>query len=129
MDRLKTFGIYILMIIGMYIFSSLLIFIFFNLNYKDISNKDDIPEQIIIEKAETKKHEGRIYGYVQNKEENNLNGKFIKVEILNINNEVIDTQYINIDNIEQNEKKMFKIYFKVENAKYYNIYIVESENS
>ena len=128
MDRLKTFGKYALMVIGMYLFTSFLIFVNFNINYKDITTNNDLPDQITIAKAEARSDEGRIYGYVKNESDNNVNGKYIKVEILNSYNERIYLQYLRINDVKYDEKKMFKVFFNVENAKFYNISLVETEN-
>ena len=129
MDRLKTYGKYALMVIGMYLFSSFLIFVNFNVNYKDITTNANLPEQITVKKAEARSQEGRIYGYVKNNEENNINGKYIKVEVFNTNNERIYIQHLRIDDVKYGEQKMFKVFFNVEDAKYYNISIVNTENS
>jgi len=128
MDRIKTFAKYALMVIGLYILTSVLVFVGFNLNYKNISCNNKLPEQISIEKAEATSTTGRIYGYVTNLKENNLNGKYIKVEIFNSNNEKDEVQYLNIEDVKYNEKKMFKVFFKTDNAKYCNINIVDNDN-
>ena len=128
MDRMKTFAKYALMAIGIYIFTSIVVFIGFNLNYKDIECNNQIAEQISIEKAEATSTTGRIYGYVTNIKENNVNGKYIKVEIYNTDNEKDEVQYLKIDDVKYGEKKMFKVFFKTDNAKYCNIDIVDNEN-
>lgn len=127
MDRMKTFAKYALMVLGMYIFTSILVFIGFNLNYKDIKCNNKLPEQISIEKAEATSTTGRIYGCVTNLKENNVNGKYIKVEIYNTNNEKDEIQYLKIDDVKYGEKKMFKVFFKTDDAKYCDINIVDSE--
>ena len=128
MDRMKTFGKYALMIVGIYVFTAIVVFIGFNLNYKSIDCNNSFPEQISIEKAEATSKEGRIYGYVSNIKENNINWKYIKVEIYNTNNEKDGIQYLKINDVKYGEKKMFKVFFKTDNAKYCNISIVDNEN-
>ena len=128
MDRLKTFAKYALWIVGLYFFTAILIFIGFNLNYKKIDLKYDLPEQITIAKAEATSKQGRIYGYVQNNEQNNLNGKFIKAEIYDENNNIDDVQYLKIEDLKLNEKKMFKIFFATHNAKKYAIFLANTNN-
>ena len=128
MDRMKTFGKYALMVVGLYLFTAIAVFIGFNLNYKNIKCNNQYKEQISIEKAEATNTNGRIYGYVSNLKENNVNGKYIKVEIYNEDNEKDEIQYLKIQDVKYGEKKMFKVFFKVENAKYCNIYIVDNEN-
>jgi len=128
MDRINTFTKYILMAIGLYLFTSFVVFVGLNLNYKTINCNNQQPEYISIEKAEATSKSGRIYGYVTNFEENNLNGKYIKIEVYNSNNEKDEVQYLKVDDLKDNEKKMFKAFFKTDNATYCNIDIVENEN-
>lgn len=127
MDRLKTFVKYALWALGLYIFTAILVFVGFNLNYKDIQCNNAMPEQISIEKAEVTSKSGRIYGYVSNIKENNVNGKYIKVEIYNTDNEKDEIQYLKIDDVKYGEKKMFKVFFKTDNAKYCDINIVDND--
>ena len=128
MDRMKTFGKYALIVVGVYIFTVIAVFIGFNLNYKNIECNNQYKEQISIEKAEATNTTGRIYGYVSNIKENNINGKYIKIEIYNENNEKDEVQYLKIDGINYGEKKMFKAFFNTDKAKYCNINIVNNEN-
>ena len=127
METLKKFLKYILMVIGMYVFTAILIFIGFNLNYSKIANIGGIPSEISIEKAESSKCDGRIYGYISNEKGNNVNGKYIKTVIYDINSGELTTQFLKINGVEYGTKKMFKIRFNVDGAKMYSISIVDSE--
>ena len=126
MGILKTFLKYLLWIIAFYLFTSFLIFVGFNASYKNIESKQDLPKQITIDKAEATKNQGRIYGYVQNNEQNTLNGKYIKIAIFNSADENITTQYLKIENLGANEKQMFRATYTAENSKYYEIEITEN---
>lgn len=125
MGRLKTFRKYILWIVGFYIFSTLLIYIGLNTTYKDINNIESIPECVDVEVAEATKVNGRIYGKITNSEQNNLNGKFLKVQIYNYRNEYVATKYLEIKDTNLNEPKKFAVYFTAENIKGYTIEILE----
>ena len=118
MDRMKTFGKYAFWGIALYLLTLVFTFIGFNINYKDINFNILTPEQISIEKAEATSSEGRVYGYVSNIKENNINGKYIKIEIYNENNEKDEIQYLKIQDVKYGEKKLFKASFKTDNAKY-----------
>jgi len=128
MGTIKTFAKYALMAVGIYVLTNILVFIGFNLNYKDIECNNQFVEQISIEKVEATSTTGRIYGYVTNLKENNINGKYIKVEIYNTDNEKNEVQYLKIDDLKYGEKKMFKVFFETDNAKYCNIDLVDTEN-
>ena len=100
----------------------------FNVNYKPIELKSEFPNQISIEKAEATKVQARVYGYVQNSCEIDLNSKFIKVAVLNRNNKNVETKYLKIENLEKNERRLFKAFFNAKEVKSYSVDIVNSEN-
>ncbi len=126
-DLNKDFKIVLLVVAG-FLLTGFLIFVGFNVNFKPIELKSETPSQISIEKAEATKVQARVYGYVQNSEINNLNGKFIKVSVLNSKNEDVGTKFLKIENLEKNERKLFKAMFNVKEVKSYSIDIVDSEN-
>ena len=118
----------VLLVIAGFILTGFLIFIGFNVNYKPIELKSEFPNQISIEKAEATKVQARVYGYVQNSSEIDLNGKFIKVSVFNSNNENVETKYLKIENLEKNERRLFKAFFNAKEVKSYSVDIVNSEN-
>ena len=81
MGRLKTFRKYIIWIVAFYLFSMLITYVGLNSTYKDISTSNELSNQVKVDIAQATKVNGRIYGEVTNSEENNLNGKYIKVKI------------------------------------------------
>lgn len=127
MGRLKTFRKYILWIVGFYIFSMLITYIAFNATYKNINSVTQVPENVNIVLAQATKVNGRIYGEVTSTEENNLNGKYLRVRIFTGNYNFAGTRYIKIENVEQNIPKKFEVNFKVENIKYYAIDLIDEQ--
>lgn len=125
MDRLKTFGKYILWLILFYIFTYICTFIGFNATYKSITSSANIPNQIIIDVSQSTKVNGRIFGKIINNKNMDLNGKYIKCDIFDRNNNLAGTKYLKIENLESEEEKKFAIYFTADNIKSYNIDIVE----
>lgn len=123
-DLKKDLKIVLLVIAG-FLLTGFLIFVGFNVNYKPIELKSELPNQISIEKAEATKVQARVYGYVDNSGDNNLNGKFIKVSVFN--NEQVETKFLKIENLEKNERKLFKALFNVKKVNSYSIDIVDSE--
>ena len=124
-DLKKDFKI-VLLVVGGYLLTSFLIFVGFNANYKTIELKSELPSVITIEKAEANNSQGRVYGKIKNTQENDLNGKYIKVVVYNSSNENITTQYLKISNLEINQEKLFKVTFNAEKARSYTINIVET---
>ena len=129
MKKLRVFAKYILGVVGIYLLTSALIFIGFNLNYSEITLKGELPKQISVEKAEATKSDGRVYGYVANYRDNNINGKYIKVSVYDSSDELLTTEYLRIDGVEYDTQKLFKARFVVDGASSYSISIVEDENT
>ena len=116
----------VLLVVGGFLLTSFLIFIGFNVNYKPMELKAELPSVITIEKAEATKVQARVYGRIRNTEENDFNGKYIKVSVVNSNNETIDTKFLKIENLGEDENKLFRATFNAESVKGYIIDIVEN---
>ena len=105
MGRLKTFGKYILWIVGFYVFTMIITYVGFNATYKNINTFSDIPENVNVVLAQATKVNGRIYGEVTSTKENNLNGKYLRVKIFTESKNYAGTRYIKIENTEENVPK------------------------
>ena len=127
MDRIKTFGKYVLWIVGFYIFSLFVTYIGFNVTFKNIDSLNKIPDQMNIVLAQSTKVNGRIYGEVTSTENNNLNGKYIKVQIYTKYNNFAGTRYLKIEDTEINIPKKFAVNFNAENIKYYTAEIIDAD--
>ena len=115
MDRIKTFGKYVIWIILFYLFTMLMTYIGFNSAYRNMEQETDLPKQIKIDVAQSTKVNGRIFGEVTSTEENDLNGKYIKVQIFNRRDALVGTKYLKIEDAKINEPKKFVVYFTAEN--------------
>ena len=125
MSNLKKYLKYILLIIFGYILTSVLVFIGFNSNYSLITLQGNLPEQMSIEKAEAISSEARIYGYIENKQENNVNGKYIVATIYNSENEIIAVESLEISGVDYGTRKLFRMNINVKNATSYSMEILE----
>ena len=125
-DLKKDAKIVLLVVVG-FLLSGFLIFVGLNSNYKPIRLSQELPQQITIEKAEANKDQGRVYGYVQNSNESNLNGKYLKISVYNSKDEIIATEYLKIENLQSNEKKLFRSNFNAKNAKSFDINIIDNK--
>ena len=125
MGRLETFRKYIIWIILFYLFTMLMTYIGFNSSYKNIESDVEIPSQTKIDIAQSTKVNGRIFGEVTSTEENDLNGKCIKVQIFNRRDALVGTKYLKIEDVKINEPKKFVVYFTAENVEKYKIEILE----
>ena len=116
----------ILLVVGGFLLTGILIFIGFNVNYKPIELKSELPSVITIEKAEATKVQARVYGRIKNTDKNDLNGKYIKVSAFNANNEKIATEFLKIENLGKEENKLFRATVNAEKVSGYTIDLVEN---
>ena len=121
MDRLKTFRKYIIWVIAFYLFTMLLTYIGLNSKYQNINNTGNVPDGVKINLAQATAVNGRILGEVISTEANNLNGKYLKVNIFSKANELIGTKYLKLEDLSLNDPKKFAVYFSAENVKKYTI--------
>ena len=128
MDRLKTFVKYILWIVGFSLLTYILTFVGLNSTYKNMQTQDKMPDGVTIDMAQSTSVNGRIYGKVSSTEENDLNGKYIKVDVFSKRNNLIGTKYLKLENLTPNESKKIAVTFKAENAKSYKIDIVDDDD-
>ena len=125
MDRMKTFFKYAMWIVLFGLFSNLLIYLSLNSTYRDIHIKDNVAEQVIVKRAEATSVNGRMLGTVKNIEANDINGKYIEIDLYSSRNVLLGTKYIKINNLAVNQEEDFEVYFKLQNIEYYNINIVD----
>ncbi len=128
MSRMKTFAKYAIWLILFWILSDILIYYGVNSTYKELKKKNEIPSQIVVKNAEATKVNGRIKGTVVNSAENDLSGKFLKIDLYADSGNVVATEYVEIGNLRENEVKSFETYFKMQDIKAYDISIVDEKN-
>lgn len=126
MKRMKTFLIYILAIIGFFLFSELLINASLESEYKKLGRRDDI-NQVVITQAESTMVNGRIKGIVVNSEEAPLNGKYLKFDFYSSRDILKGTKYIDISQLDKNQIQNIEMHFKLENVSYYKVSIVNEK--
>mgnify|MGYP007106865506 FL=1 len=127
MSTLKTFAKYAIWLILFWVLSDILIYYGINSTYKAISNKGENPKQATINSAEATKVNGRIIGKISNDDENDLSGKFLKIDLYAENGNLLATEYEEIGNLRTNEVKDFETYFKMQDVKSYEITVVDQK--
>ena len=121
MDRLKTFRKYIIWLIAFYIFTMLLTYIGLNSKYQNINSIGNVPDGVKINLSQATSVNGRVLGEVNSTEENNLNGKYLKVDIFSKTNKLIGTKYLKLEELKLNEPRKFAVYFSAENIKSFKV--------
>ena len=125
MDKIKKLLIFFLIIIGFFIFSNFLIYVGLNSSYRDIERKDNV-EDVQIYQAEATKVNGRIRGLIQNVNGENLNGKYVEVQLYSKRDVFLGREYIQIENIEEGPQA-FEMLFKLQDVASYEVSIVDEK--
>lgn len=120
MSRLKTFAIYVLIIVSFYIFSNILIFLGINTTYGNMQKKGTIPEKIDISIATSTLVNGEIRGTVL--DDDDISDKYIRFNFYNDNGNLAGVKYIKISDLKNDE---FEFYFRLHYIKSYSVEIVD----
>ena len=128
MDQMKKFAKYVIWIVLLYFLTKILIFIGLNADYKPIQNNDNLPSEITILRAEATGANGRIYGEIINSQNEDVNRKYIKINIYDEDYELRGTKYIEIYGVGKNYPTRFELHFKANKIEYYDISIVDEKD-
>lgn len=120
---MKKYFLYALMLIGFFILSEFLINVGLNSNYRDIERKDN-NSQVVVYQADATYVNGRIRGIIKNTDE--INGKYLKVELYSKRDVLKGKSYIEIKSSEENSQP-FELLFKAEDVSNYKIEVVEEK--
>lgn len=124
MDTIKRFGKYLILIIIFWIFSDILINAGINSMYKNMTLRGDLPKGIQVIQMQSTKVNGRMKLKIN---EEQLGGKFLKIDLYSDIGNVLGTQYIEIGSIKENQIKDIETYFKISDIKSYEISVVEEK--
>lgn len=127
MSRLKTFGKYLLMLVGFYIFSSILIAGFISTNYDEMQEKiyPDSSITVKIDEAKSTFVNGYVKGTITNTTSADIQSKYIKIEFMSKNDNEILYKYLQIDELKAGETKNFTINFEAEDIKSFNVKVTD----
>lgn len=110
MARMKTFFIYLLLVVAFFIFSQVMIYIAINTTYKykKVEVKTTIPIEIEVQATSIN---GFAKGKINNDRDENIQNKYLKIECYSKNNVLMGTKYIKIDEVKAKEEKEFEVRF------------------
>ena len=126
MSRMKTLTLYVLAIVGFFLFSELLINVSLESTYKKMGRRDNI-SQVVIGQAEATIVNGRLKGTITNPEDNPINGKYLKVDFYSARDVLMGTKYVDVSNLKVNQTQELEMFFKLENVSYYNISVTDEK--
>ena len=126
MDRLKTFLIYALIVVGFIILSEFLINVGLNSEYEAITRIDNTKE-VQIYQAEATLANGRIRGIIQNTD-SDISNKYAKFSFYSERNVLLGKKFIKIDTLENGKVQPIELFFKLEDVGSYSVEIVDEKD-
>ncbi len=120
MKRMKTFLIYLLIFVGFFVLSDVLINVSLNTSYHTITRKDNL-EQVVINQAEATQVNLRIKGTVMNLEENPITLKYMRVDFYSERDNLVGSRYIDVSNLKENESMDVEINLRLDDIDSYSI--------
>ena len=126
MARMKTFFIYLLLVIAFFLFSQVMIYIAIHTThqYKNVEIKTTIPMEVEVQATSIN---GFAKGKIINQAENEIENKYIKIECYSKHDVLMGTKYIKIDKIGAKEEKEFEVHFNYNKVDKAVIDIVEEK--
>lgn len=115
---------WILILVGVFIFSDFLINVGLNSTYKDIQREDE-NSQIVVYQADATYVNGRIRGIIKNTKQ--IQDKYLKIELYSKRDVLVGKSYIEIKNIENNETQPFELLFKATDVASYKMETVKEK--
>lgn len=127
MKRMKTFGMYLLWFVLLYMFVTVSAYGYIEASYKGIDGiiiKDD-KMLITIDEAEATIVNGQIKGQIKNISQEDIGTKYIKIDLISKKGTLILTKYIQVDELKVGEQKEFNLMFRAENIVKYQAQITD----
>lgn len=122
MKRLKTFLLYALAVVGLWIFSDIIIYISINGTYKHTETRvyTSSPE-IIVGQSKATHVNGYVTGSIKNNTDGIINGKYLKIDMYSPRDVKLGTKYVEINNLQPNEYRDFEMWYKFTDVDYVTI--------
>ena len=121
MSRMKTFFIYLLLFIALFIFVSVMSYLFVKTSYHDLYSYEIATEspKVTIKESKATSANGYIIGTVKNDTGSTIEKINLKVDFYSKRGIDLGTKYVKIENFEPNETKEFRINYQLNNVQNY----------
>lgn len=128
MARMKTFGIYLLIVIAFFIFSNIMINIALKVTYDPIEVYLSVKEgqNFTINEAKATYVNGIVQGKLKNNTNEDIINKYIKIDMYTSRNNILGSKYVHIQNLKVGQVQEFKMGFQLTNVYKCNISIVDT---
>lgn len=131
MARIKTFLIYLLLIVALYFFVDFASFAYIKTTYEDLHDftiEVSNPKVKITESKATYIN-GYIKGSLLNNAEETIEKKYVKFEFFSEHDVSLGKKYVKVEQLMANEEKDFEVQFNLENVDHYKITIADENES
>ena len=109
-----------LIFVGFFVLSDVLINVSLNTSYHTITRKDNL-EQVVINQAEATQVNLRIKGTVTNLVENPITLKYMRVDFYSERDNLVGSRYIDVSNLKENESMDVEINLRLDDIDSYSI--------
>lgn len=129
MDRMKTFLKYAIWFVLFFFFSNFIISVGLNSSYKKMSTTPDanMTREVEITEAESTLVNGKIKGKIKYDEEQEIEGKYLRMDFLSKRDNVVGTKYIPITANKENPVQDFEAFFELQDVTSYKTSIVDKK--
>ncbi len=129
MSRMKTFLIYLILVLAFYAFSNVMINAYLKVSYTEVRDYEIDVEELFVDVTESKvsKRDGYIYGCVKNNNSSTLENKYLKASMMDKYGNVLGEKYVLIDKIEPEQLRKFEIKFDYDNVKTFKIEMTDTK--
>ena len=129
MDRMKTFFKYTIWFLLFFFFSNLIISVGLNSSYKTMTTASDtnMTREVEITEAESTLVNGKIKGKIKYDEEQDIEGKYLRMDFLSKRDNVVGTKYIPITANKENPVQDFDAFFELHDVTSYKTSIVDKK--
>lgn len=122
MKRMKTFLIYALAIVALWIFSDIVIYLTINGTYKQKDAKIYVnTPQITISENKATYVNGVVKGSIKNNSEETINNTYLKIDMYSKRDVNLGTKYVKINNLQKGELQEFEMGYKFTDVDYVTI--------
>lgn len=126
MKRMKTFFIYALLVVALWIFTDIIIYLAINGTYKPMDTRvyASTP-QVVISESKATYVNGVIKGSIKNNTQGIIDNMYLKIDMYSARDNNLGTKYIKIDNLRQNQVRDFEMGYKFTDVNYVTITTTE----
>lgn len=131
MARMKTFLIYLILIVATYFFVDFASFAYVKTTYKDlrVSSIEVSNPKVKITESKATYINGYIKGTLLNNEEQMITNRYVKFEFFSERNTSLGKKYVKIEKLAPNEEKDFEIQFNLEGVASYKVTLADEGES